>query len=93
MNFETALKTMKQGFEVFRHGWNGKKLRVCHVTECNLCFANHDRDYDTYIDELFIIINYDNMKVNTWVPSVSDLCANDWDTNYEYPMEADICIR
>jgi hypothetical protein len=65
MEFYEALRlAMTNRCAIYREGWNGKNLRVCRV---------NDPRYGT----MFIIV-YPNYDVRPWVPSNSDLIANDW---------------
>lgn len=69
MNFGQALEALKKGSKVARTGWNGKGMYV----ELN------KGGYYEYSELLpfFVIKNMLN-SFNTWVPSVSDLLAEDW---------------
>ena len=68
MNFSEALKLMIEGKSVKRKGWNGKNLYV-RSYKSNIC------------GNMFIIVNVGiaPMQINSWVPSVSDLYAEDWE--------------
>ena len=69
MNFGQALELLKQGKPVCRIGWNGKNLYVELV---------EGKDHaDSKIESFFVIYN-GRGTYNTWVPSVSDVLANDW---------------
>lgn len=68
-NFGEALKYLKRGLKVCRKGWNGKGLYVK---------LEKGGDYEfSEILPYFVIKNTSN-SFNTWVPSVSDLMADDW---------------
>lgn len=61
-----------------RKGWNGKQLHVqIHgaIPTNHVDLGNGD---NAYIDPFFVIVNKANSRVNIWVPSVSDLQAEDW---------------
>lgn len=61
-----------------RKGWNGKKL---HVQIHGSIPTNHvelGNGENAYIDPFFVIVNKESGRVNTWIPSVSDLQAEDW---------------
>jgi len=68
-DFGVALEYIKQGINVCRKGWNGKGLYVK---------LEKGGDYEfSEILPYFVIKNTSN-SFNTWVPSVSDLMADDW---------------
>lgn len=66
MNFSDALDYLKQGKKLKRKGWNGKNLYVSSFTSY-LC------------GKMFVIQNVSTDTCNSWVPSVSDLYAEDWE--------------
>lgn len=68
-NFGEALKYLKRGLKICRNGWNGKGL-----------YIELEKGGDYKFSEIlpyFVIKNTQN-SFNTWVPSVSDLMAEDW---------------
>ena len=79
-NFSDALLAAQFGSKIQRAGWNGKGLWVrqvdlysdkeFRVTEINPCVG-------TFMP-FFVIYTPATGKLNTWVPSVSDLQADDW---------------
>lgn len=71
--FEEALIILKNGGKVTRRGWNGKNLwiRLCEST-----YVTYNNSPILNIERIFIIEG--NSKVNSWVPSISDLLADDW---------------
>lgn len=70
LNFGDALNVLKAGGKVARKGWNGKGMYVK---------LDKGGDYEfSEINPFFIIKNVKN-SFNTWVPSVSDLLAEDWE--------------
>ena len=69
-DFSEALNCLKNDRRVARKGWNGKKLTIIFEpghTEMNVIFGPH-----------LEICNENTHKVDTWVPSISDLFAEDW---------------
>lgn len=70
MNFGQALEALKEGKKVARKGWNGKGMWVRIVEAATI-------GNNTNILSFFIIKNISD-TFNTWVPSVSDLLAEDW---------------
>lgn len=82
MNFGEALEAVKQGKPISRKGWNGKGMFVYLVPAATynsmtniakMAFGD-TTDYNPY----FSIKNVDN-TVSTWVPSVNDILAEDWE--------------
>lgn len=70
MNFGQALESLKRGAKVAREGWNGKGLYVQ---------LHKGGDYEfSELLPFFVIKNVKN-SFNTWVPSVSDCLAEDWE--------------
>lgn len=74
------LSTLKSGKlrKFARQGWNGNNMHVqvhgsIFTTQVNLGNGEY-----AYIEPFFVIVNKEKSRVNTWVPSVSDLQANDW---------------
>lgn len=66
MVFEEALSHMKAGGVVSRSGWNGKGL-TAYLT---------DLEIDEQHTSLFVLKSASGY--NQWVPSASDLLADDW---------------
>jgi Protein of unknown function (DUF2829) len=69
LSFGNALEKLKLGDKVSRSGWNGADMYVQLVPA-----------KDFYFSELlpfFVLKNVKN-SFNAWVPSISDLLANDW---------------
>ena len=66
MDFSEALTYLKQGGKLKRKGWNGQNQ---YVKSCKCEFYG----------KMFIIINTATNVINSWVPSVSDLYAEDWE--------------
>lgn len=65
-NFEQALQALKIGYTIMREGWNGKGLYI------------NIRKNIKGLKPFFAIYNIAKDESNTWVPSVSDLLAEDW---------------
>lgn len=73
MTFSEILNGLKAGRKYQRKGWAGKGLYVqIHCSIPAVSLAGETK----YIDKFFVIVNGE--RVNTWVPSVSDLLAEDW---------------
>lgn len=73
MNFGQVLELLKQGKKVARQGWNGKGMYV---------ELNKGGDYKFSEIHPFIVIKNVNNSFNTWVPSISDLLAEDWEVRF-----------
>lgn len=74
MGFDYALKFLKSGEKLTRKGWNGKGLNVKLIESGDELLKN--------MQPFFVIKNAEGI-VNTWVPSVSDILADDWGLVYE----------
>jgi hypothetical protein len=72
MNFGEALENLKNGKKITREGWNGKGMYVfmaeLRINELSLKF----------LDNKGLIIKTPTGKFNNWVPSITDLLAEDW---------------
>lgn len=69
-SFEWALMPLKNGARVQRKGWNGKGMWIEY---CN------GKDHSFSVIEPFLLIKNIKNSFNTWVPSISDLFAEDWE--------------
>jgi hypothetical protein len=81
MNFGQAIEVLKQSKKVARKGWNGKGMFVYYVP------AN---SYPTTTDiakkefgevahyNAYLAIKTVQGPVSTWVPSINDCLAEDW---------------
>ena len=87
MNFGEALNLIKNGQRVARRGWNGRGMFVYYVPAAKYpanrnelavmgTFADADGmvSYNAYM----AIKNVDG-TISTWVPSVNDCLAEDWE--------------
>lgn len=70
MTFEQALPYIKGGSKARRSGWNGKGLYVQ---------IENGGDYKFSEILPFFVIKNNKNSFNTWVPSVEDILANDWE--------------
>jgi hypothetical protein len=81
MNFGQALEALKDGKKVERSGWNGKGMFVYHVPAASYTsiteVAIKEFGLTTQYNAYFAIKNV-NGTVSTWVPSVNDCLAEDW---------------
>ncbi|WP_405154767.1 DUF2829 domain-containing protein [Paenibacillus sp. FSL K6-0108] len=81
MDFGQALTALKSGKRVSRSGWNGKGMFV-YLVPAGVYPARTDAaktigervSYNPYL----AIKNVDG-SVSTWVPSVNDCLAEDWE--------------
>lgn len=82
MTFGDAIKAVKQGKKVARKGWNGKGMFVYYVppaiydTQTDAAKEEFGK-YVTY--EAYLAIKTVKETVSTWVPSVGDCLAEDWE--------------
>jgi hypothetical protein len=71
--FPWAIIKLQKGHSVARNGWNGKGLSITKAEVQPL-------GEDGFVVGPFLFIRRENdMNCNTWVPSISDLFAEDWD--------------
>lgn len=68
MDFEGALKALKEGKRAFRSGWNGKNMFV-HVQY---------PDARSKMTEPYIYLQNAQGGLIPWIPSSGDLFAEDW---------------
>jgi hypothetical protein len=83
MPFGLAVEALKKGAKVSRVGWNGKGMFVFLVAGSNFTVSRppllgifdegHPITYRPHID----IKNVDG-SISTWVPSIGDVLAEDW---------------
>lgn len=83
MKFSEALELLKQGKKLARKGWNGKGMFVYLVAggdypvQMDSVKQYADKNNCLHYEPYFAIRNI-RETINTWVPSVSDLLAEDW---------------
>ena len=92
MNFGEVIEALKQGKCIAREGWNGKGMFVCKQVPaeiyCNIIPKMSslpqtakdilfDRDKSIFYVNQMIIIKPDN-TIDSWIPSSSDVFAEDW---------------
>lgn len=83
MDFSKALTALKEGKAVCRKGWNGKSMFV-YMIPSNAYPAMTGVAKEYFKDGLvpyepYLAIKNTSESVNTWVPSISDLLAEDWE--------------
>lgn len=93
-DFGTAIKFLQAGGAIRRSGWNGKGLFVVkqvpsHITgdiipnmqslpqSAKIILMNRENPHIDYTNQM-LIINPDG-RADSWVPSVSDVFAEDWE--------------
>ena len=84
LNFGKAIEALKEGKRVARNGWNGKGMFVYLVeaasypvkTDVSKKYFGENAlvPYNAYM-----AIKNVNETVSTWVPSVNDCLAEDWE--------------
>jgi hypothetical protein len=83
MNFGQALETLKQGGKVAREGWNGKGMFVYLVPADSYpartpAAKSHFGAGALVPYNAYMAIKNVDESVSTWVPSVNDCLAEDW---------------
>ena len=74
------MERMKIGQRVRRDGWNGKGLwirRIDLYSDSEFRVREEPGSVGTFMP-FFVIFNPADGKLNTWVPSISDAQAEDW---------------
>ena len=94
INFGGAIQALKIGLAVRRKGWNGKGLFIIkqvpsHITRETIpnmqslpqsaknILMSRENPHIDYTNQM-LIINPDG-RADSWVPSSSDIFANDWE--------------
>ena len=94
MNFGEAIEALKSGLAIRRSGWNGKGLFVvkqipAHITGeiipnmqslpqiAKDILMKRENPHIDYTNQM-LIVNPDG-RADSWVPSVSDVFAEDWE--------------
>jgi hypothetical protein len=72
LSFSEVLVGLKAGKQYARKGWNGNGLSVRLTTDKGIVICGY------VLRSFFMLFNSNDMSANTWVPSVSDLLAEDW---------------
>ena len=82
-SFQGALAALKDGRRVSRTGWNGKGMfaymvpRASYPVQTGAAKAHFGEGSMVPYNAYFALKGVDE-TVSTWVPSVSDLLAEDW---------------
>ena len=94
MNFGQAIEALKAGKAICREGWNGKGMFVVKQIPCKLegLVINKIQSLPESAKKLLMqqegvpMLNYNNQmliiyssgRADSWVPSSSDVFAEDW---------------
>jgi hypothetical protein len=76
LNFGQAIEALKQGKKVARIGWNGKGMFVV-LSKIHTHTPLEQGGVNAVFEPFFSIKTVNNV-FNTWVASVSDTLAEDW---------------
>lgn len=80
MTFGLAIEALKLGKKVARAGWTGKRLWVRRIdlyADKEFCLREQPGSVGTFMP-FFVIYSPWDGKLNTWVASISDTQADDW---------------
>ena len=78
ISFSDALIALKEGKRISREGWNGKGLWVRRIDlYSDKEFRVRELEPCTGTFMPFFVI-FSGGQLNTWVPSISDVQATDW---------------
>lgn len=82
MNFGEAIEAVKNGSKIARQGWNGRGMLVYYVP-ANFYPAQTDVARKEFGEVVaynpYLAIKNVNGMVSTWVPSINDCLADDWE--------------
>lgn len=94
MTFGDAIEVLKQGGIVRRSGWNGKNLMVIKQVPARIegdiipkmqslpqqakDLIGNGKNFIDYTSQC-LIYNRDTSKADSWMPSISDVFAEDWE--------------
>lgn len=81
MDFSDALRELKAGKKLARDGWNGKG-QFAYLVPANSYPAQTEAAKATFGEMVpyraYLALKTTQNDVATWVPSISDLLADDW---------------
>lgn len=83
LTFQGALAALKDGHRIARAGWNGKGMfaymvpAASYPVQTGAAKAHFGEGTLVPYNAYFALKGVDD-TVNTWVPSISDLLAEDW---------------
>jgi len=80
MPFGLALEALKQGYKVYRTGWNGKGMWLGYVRESNTInfidpYSNNLKNYRNYP---YVVMKTVEDKIVPWLASQTDMLSDDW---------------
>ncbi|MDF2805020.1 MAG: hypothetical protein K0S61_4925 [Anaerocolumna sp.] len=81
-SFGYALELLKHGKAVTRKGWNGKGMFVYYVPENSYKTITDvaKKEFGEYANySPYLAIKNINGTISTWVPSINDCLAEDWE--------------
>jgi hypothetical protein len=81
LTFGLAVEALKKGFKLARNGWNGKGMFIYYVPENSYPALTNiaKKEFgDTVLFNAYLAIKNVNGIVSTWVPSINDCLAEDW---------------
>ena len=82
MNFGQIIELVKTGSKIARKGWNGKGMFVYYVPAASYkaCTDLAKKEFgETVAYEPYLAIKNVKGTVSTWVPSINDVLAEDWE--------------
>lgn len=82
VGFDYALSALKDGKKVARTGWNGKGMYVYYVpgAEYEACTKTARKEFGNKVPyEPYFAIKNVKGTISTWVPSINDCLAEDWE--------------
>ena len=77
VDFSEALQKLINGYKIARKGWNGKGMYAYYITDNFSCIPKEHQAGVPVTRNTFGLLAADG-SFGPWVPSTSDLLANDW---------------
>ncbi|MDC0801537.1 DUF2829 domain-containing protein [Clostridium paraputrificum] len=81
-SFGFALEVLKNGGKVTRRGWNGKGMYIYYVpaAKYKACTKAAREEFGDMVPyEPYFAIKNVKGTISTWVPSINDCLAEDWE--------------
>lgn len=82
LTFGLAIEALKKGKKVARTGWNGKGMYVYYIPAASYKASteNAKKEFGDMVPyEPYLAIKNVKGTISTWVPSINDCLAEDWE--------------
>jgi hypothetical protein len=78
MDFGDAIKAMKNGSRVARHGWNGKGMWITLGIVTGIEATGQRQFEPSFVRPCIVMHDAQEMLVPGWLASQTDMLADDW---------------